>query len=574
MQKGVPQIMDITSIKSVLHDLSEEVLPSRFETAQQPEPNIIQFCLRGINSQTWIEVSWDSDSARILKINRPEKIGAESTLSKQLRYGLKYMALVTIKQHKFERVIKFGFAKKPGDEINKYLIFELMGKHSNIFYLDNNQKIIAVGKQINSNQSSFRTVSTGSIYSEPPKIMKKEPSPIESYETWKESISSVPESLKYCLINTYQGVSPILTTQLETFSNLGSVQIMNKNIDFISETNLKKIYQSWKIWINRFNNNNFNFSIFNNFFYSVWFLKNEINNKNNIDQINGLENYYDFYLKQRKIEALIKKIDGIIFKQTTLEKKNLNLQSDLLINSENYRIYKEKADKIFMTHEIQKKDIIKGQKLYKKSKKLKRAQNLIKERIDIYKNKLDRLEEFSALLDNLNSLKNENQTNRINLLEEIKAEICREFNVRIKNMREQKRNSSGLESSPIEINTPKGLTIQIGRNMRQNDLISFKFSKKGDLWFHAQESPGSHVVLKSSSQNPSDEDIQISADLAALFSKAKMNIKVPISLVNIKDLQKITKGGPGCVSFNNVEILWGNPTRGKDYIKKILKRVI
>ncbi|MDC3159265.1 NFACT family protein [Prochlorococcus sp. AH-716-G10] len=566
--------MDITSIKSVLHDLSEEVLPSRFETAQQPEPNIIQFCLRGINSQTWIEVSWNSDSARILKINRPEKIGAESTLSKQLRYGLKYMALVTLEQDKFERVIKFGFAKKPGDEINKYLIFELMGKHSNIFYLDNNQKIIAVGKQINSNQSSFRTVSTGSIYSEPPKNMKKEPSPNESYETWKASISSVPESLKYCLINTYQGVSPILTKQLETFSNLGSEEIMNKNIDFISETNLKKIYQSWKIWIDRLKNNNFNFSIFDNFFYSVWFLKNEIKNKNNIDQINGLQNYYDFYLKQRKIDALIKKIDGIIFKQITHEKKNLNLQSDLLINSENYQIYKEKADKIFMTHEIQKQDIIKGQKLYKKSKKLKRAQNLIKERIDIYKNKLDRLEEFSALLDNLNSLKNENQKIRINLLEEIKAEICREFNLRIKNIREQKTDSSGLESSPIEINTPKGLTIQIGRNMRQNDLISFKFSKKGDLWFHAQESPGSHVVLKSSSQNPSDEDIQISADLAALFSKAKMNIKVPISLVNIKDLQKITKGGPGCVSFNNVEILWGNPTRGKDYIKKNLKKVI
>ena len=132
------------------------------------------------------------------------------------------MALSSIEQDKFERVIKFGFAKKPGDEINKYLIFELMGKHSNIFYLDNNQKIIAVGKQINSNQSSFRIISTGSIYSEPPKNMKKEPSSNESYESWKESISSVPESLKYCLINTYQGVSPILTKQLEVFSNLSS----------------------------------------------------------------------------------------------------------------------------------------------------------------------------------------------------------------------------------------------------------------------------------------------------------------------------------------------------------------
>ena len=573
MQKGVPQIMDITSIKSVLHDLSGEVLPSRFETAQQPEPNIIQFCLRGISSQTWIEVSWDSDCARILKINKPEKIGAESTLSKQLRYGLKYMALISIEQDKFERVIKFGFAKKPGDEINKYLIFELMGKHSNIFYLDNNQKIIAVGKQIKSNQSSFRIVSTGAIYSEPPKNLKKEPSANESYESWKESISVVPESLRYCLVNTYQGVSPILTKQLEAFSNLSSSEIMNKNIDFISETNLKKIYQSWKIWINRFNDNNFNFSIFDSFFYSVWFLKNEINNSSNTCQINGLENYYDFYLKQRKIGALIKKIDGIIFKQKNLEKKNFNLQSDLLINSENYQKYKEKADKIFMTHDIQKQDIIKGQKLYKKSKKLKRAQNLIKERIDVYKNKLDRLDEFSALLDNVNSLTNENQTIRINLLEEIKAEICQEFNLRIKNLKELKRELSGLESSPMEINTIKGLKVQIGRNMRQNDLISFKFSKKGDLWFHAQESPGSHVVLKSSAQKPSEEDIQISADLAALFSKAKMNIKVPVSLVKIKDLQKITKGGLGCVSFNKVEILWGNPTRGEDYIKNNLKRI-
>ncbi len=571
MQKGVPQIMDITTIKSVLHDISKEVLPSRFETAQQPESNIIQFCLRGINSQTWMEVSWHSDSARILKIKRPERVGTESTLSKQLRYGLRYMALVSIEQEKFERVIKFGFAKKPGDEINKYLIFELMGKHSNIFYLDNNQKIIAVGRQINSNQSSFRIISTGSIYSEPPKNMKKEPIPNETYESWKESISSVPESLKYCLINTYQGVSPILTKQLETFSDLSSSEIMNENIDHVSETNLKKIYKSWQIWIDRFNNNNFYFSIFDNFFYSVWFLKNERKNKNNIDQVNCLEDYYDFYLKQKKIDALIKKIDGIIFKQINLEKKNFNLQSNLLINSENYRDYKEKADRIFMAHKIQKQDIIKGQKLYKKSKKLKRAQNLIKGRLDIYRNKLDRLEEFSALLENLNSLKHENPTNRINLLEEIKAEICREFNVKIKQIRDQKRNSSGIESLPIEINTPTGLTVQIGRNMRQNDLISFKFSKKGDLWFHAQESPGSHIVLKSSSQKPSDDDIQISADLAALFSKAKMNVKVPVSLVNIKDLQKVTKGGLGCVSFNKVEILWGNPTRGKDYIKKNLK---
>ncbi len=574
MQKGVPQIMDITSIRSVLHYLTRNILPTKFETAQQPEPNTIQLCFRGVDSQTWLEVSWNGESPRILKINKPEKIGRESTLSKQIRYGLKYMALISIDQDDYERVIKFGFAKKPGDEISKYLIFELMGKHSNIFYLDNKHKIIAVGKQIKSSQSSFRTISTGSIYSDPPVNLKKQPKEDESFQSWKESISTVPKSLKYCLINTYQGVSPILTKQLEIFSNTNESEIMEKNIDLINDAILKEIFKSWKIWINRFQNKNFYFSTFNNYFYSVWFLDKEINCENKIDLCTGLENYYDHHLKQKKFELLIKKVEGIIFKQTNNEKKNLNIQYDLLSNSENYKIYKEKADKIFTKSEIKKQDIIKGQKLYKKSKKLKRSRELIKDRLNIYKTNIDRLDEFTTLLENLNYLYKDELFVKIKLLEEILEEICNEFNINIKRQKEDKKNTSEIQSLPIQVDTPTGLKLQVGRNMRQNDLISFKFSKKGDLWFHAQESPGSHVVLKSSSQAASEQDLQIAADLAALFSKAKRNIKVPINLVKIKDLQKIKKGGPGCVSFKNGEIIWGNPTRGEDYIKKNLKTVI
>ena len=119
MQKGIPQIMDVTSIKSILHYLSREILPSRFEAAQQPEPNTIQIGFRGINNTSWIEVSWQGDCARIVKIDRPDKLGSQSTLAKQLSYGLKYMALVLVEQDKFERVIKFAFAKKPGDLIDK-----------------------------------------------------------------------------------------------------------------------------------------------------------------------------------------------------------------------------------------------------------------------------------------------------------------------------------------------------------------------------------------------------------------------------------------------------------------------
>ena len=80
-------------------------------------------------------------------------------------------------------------------------------------------------------------------------------------------------------------------------------------------------------------------------------------------------------------------------------------------------------------------DIIKGQKLYKKSKKLKRSRELIKERLIIYKTKIERLDEFNTLLENLKSLNHEKLFMRIKLLEEIMEEICNEFNINIKKQR-------------------------------------------------------------------------------------------------------------------------------------------
>ncbi len=568
MQKGVPQIMDVTSIKSILHYLSNEIIPSKFEVAQQPEQNTIQICLRGINNIYWLEISWQADNARILKIERPEKIGSNSTLAQQLSCGLKYMALVSLKQDQFERVIKLEFAKKPGDEITRYLIIELMGKHSNLFYLDKNLKIIAAGKQIKANQSSFRTIATGAIYSDPPRSIKKEPDEMESFTSWKKTLSIVPQSLKNCLITNYQGVSPTLTNQIEHFSNIHTDHVMNKSIETIKDQDLEEVFKIWKLWIKQFKNKNFNFKTYDKYFYCVWFPEDNYKTQKSLNLADEIYNYYYHFLKLKKIEALENKIELIIFKQKTFEKRNFNIQDKLLENSENHETYKLKADNIFLKTNLQKENIMEAEKLYKKSKKLKRARTLIQDRLDIYKNKIDRLEEFSEMLDNIVLLNIESQKIKITLLEELKDEICNEFNIKLKKSKLSKKNLNDIKSFPIEIHSPQKLIIQIGRNMRQNDLISFNLSKKGDLWFHAQECPGSHVVLKSSAKTANENDIQLAADIASFFSKAKGNIKVPISCVKIKDLQKIKKSGMGCVSFRNQEIIWGNPTRGKEYIKK------
>ena len=116
-----------------------------------------------------------------------------------------------------------------------------------------------------------------------------------------------------------------------------------------------------------------------------------------------------------------------------------------------------------------------------------------------------------------------------------------------------------------EIQSPSGLKIQIGGNNRQNELISLKKGKKGDLWFHAQEIPGSHVVLKSSDGIVDETDIQLAADLASFFSRAKGSKLTPIIMVPIENLQRISGSLPGTVSHRGGKVLWGKAERAAKY---------
>ena len=107
------------------------------------------------------------------------------------------------------------------------------------------------------------------------------------------------------------------------------------------------------------------------------------------------------------------------------------------------------------------------------------------------------------------------------------------------------------------------MTIQVGRNHRQNEWISLRQARSGDLWFHAQECPGSHVVLKASAEAPSDLDVQQAADLAAWFSRAKGNRRVPVVMTSVACLQRIPGSAPGTVRHREAELLWAQPDRAR-----------
>ena len=202
MNKVPIQIMDLTTLKAVVFELSQDLVPSRFENAQQIDPHTLQLGFRTLEKLTWIEISWLAESPRIVQIPPPKRYGEKSTLAKQLKHLLVNLALVEIRQTGFERIVRFKFSSRPGKEIEKELVVELMGRYSNILLLDRSGKIITLGKQIKESQSRLRPIGTGDIYKSPPPLKGLVPKLSEPFNSWKENICLVPVSYTHLTLPT------------------------------------------------------------------------------------------------------------------------------------------------------------------------------------------------------------------------------------------------------------------------------------------------------------------------------------------------------------------------------------
>ena len=106
--------MDATSLRAVLVEMRNGLLHSRFEKAQQPDAHRLQLGLRSLQGILWLELSWLAEAPRLLAIAQPPRLGDGSTLAQQLQHGLRGLALVSLEQQGWERVVTLGFAPRPG----------------------------------------------------------------------------------------------------------------------------------------------------------------------------------------------------------------------------------------------------------------------------------------------------------------------------------------------------------------------------------------------------------------------------------------------------------------------------
>ena len=455
-------------------------------------------------------------------------------------------------QEGFERVVEFHFAPRPGEPIQRVLVLELMGRHSNLLLLDEQRRVIAPGRQVRDHQSRIRPISTGDDYCPPPPLQGHRPDRTERFERWQERLSLIPIPLKKALQQTYQGISPALATQLA-----GSW--LTTPVDQLKAEQWETLHRRWCRWLEQMDLETFALQTNPNGSYRVWG-ENPAATQDSLAL--GLGKFYQERLGQRVLAKAQEELRHKIERWRSKEESELNDQQQRLKATENHAEIQQQADALLSLRQPNRDQINEAQKLYKRARKLRRSVAILNERIDHHQQRLALIHGSEGFIEEqLDAMWQDDLARKIGL-----QELQRELDDLLapgeppQSRRRQKQN----QPQPLELTSPSGILVQVGRNHRQNDWISLRQARSGDLWFHAQECPGSHVVLKSSNAPADEDDLQLATDLAAYFSRARGNSIASVVMVPTDQLQRIAGAGPGTVRHGSGEIRWGHPQRIKE----------
>jgi len=598
------QAMDLTTLRAVLAELRPLLLPSRFEKAQQSDGQTLQLGFRSLAGRHWLELSWQAEAPRLLAIAPPPRAGDGSTLAQQVQHGLSGLALVGLHQEGMERVVELEFATRPGDPVCRRLVLELMGRHSNLFVLDRQGRVSGAGRQVREQQSRLRPIGSGDAYLPPPPARGQPPRAGESYADWRRRLSLVPVALGRALREAYQGISPALALQLAGDQPQLAAELLTRPVDQLAELEWQQLHRRWQRWLLVLASEAFALSPGLATAYRCWQEVPEpaaaadcqdlaaiepqarpaVPREPPAPQTHEINAFLEGYYRQL--------LDGRRLQQRSLTLR-LRLQQALAKEQAQYRQQQERLDQVEGSGALQgqadallcladpsRDQVAEAQALYRRARKLRRSVAAITPRIEAHQQRIEQLEASLTYLDQLllteegsPALAPSQATGQapglgsgqlLAQLEELELDSQSLLAPRLGNRR-QRRSSSALPASgqvqPLELEFASGLRVQVGRNHRQNAWISLQQARRGDLWFHAQECPGSHVVLKTSVAPGGEADLQAAADLAAHFSRARGNRRVPVVMVATDQLQRIAGAGPGTVRHRGGEVVWADPQR-------------
>ncbi|MDU1929321.1 MAG: Rqc2 family fibronectin-binding protein PavA [Streptococcus mitis] len=530
----------------MVEELRRELVNGRIQKINQPFEQELVLQIRSNRQSHRLLLSAHPVFGRIqLTQTTFENPAQPSTFIMVLRKYLQGALIESIEQVENDRIVEITVSNKNeiGDHIQATLIIEIMGKHSNILLVDkSSHKILEVIKHVGFSQNSYRTLLPGSTYIAPPSTESLNPFTIKDEKLFE--ILQTQEMTAKNLQNFFQGLGR------DTANELEKILVSDKLATFRNFFN-----QETKPCLTETS-------------FSPVPFANQVG-----ETFASLSDLLDTYYKDKAERDRVKQQASELIRRVENElQKNrhkLKKQEKELLATDNAEEFRQKGellttflhqvpndqDQVILDNYYTNQPITialdkaltpnqNAQRYFKRYQKLKEAVKYLTDLIEETKATILYLESVEIVL---------NQAG----LEEI-AEIREEL-IQTGFIRRRQREKIQKRKKPEQYLASDGKTIiYVGRNNLQNEELTFKMARKEELWFHAKDIPGSHVVI-SGNLDPSDEVKTDAAELAAYFSQGRLSNLVQVDMIEVKKLNKPTGGKPGFVTYTGQKTLRVTP---------------
>ncbi|ALL02716.1 fibrinogen-binding protein [Streptococcus anginosus] len=530
-------------------ELRQELLYGRIQKINQPFEQELVLQIRSKRQNHKLLLSAHPVFGRIQLTNTSfENPAVPNTFIMVMRKYLQGATIESIEQIDNDRVLEISVSNKNeiGDSVAATLVIEIMGKHSNIILMDKaSGNIIEAIKHVGFSQNSYRTILPGSTYVTPPQTGSRNPFTISDGKLFE--ILQTEDLSARSLQKLFQGLGR--DTAAELSQRLTSDKLKIFRAFFTSSTQATLTSKS---------------------FTPILFADSQ-------KEFPSLSQLLDaFYQDKAERDRVNQQASELIHRvENELEKnrKKLTKQEQELVATENAEEFRQKGELLttFLHQVPNNQDQVEldnyytsekitivldkaltpnqnAQRYFKKYQKLKEAVKHLTGLIEETKETIQYLESVETALSQAN----------LTEITEIREELIQTGFIR----RRQREKIQKRKKPEKYLSTDGQTVILVGRNNLQNDELTFKMAKKEELWFHAKDIPGSHVVITGNLQ-PSDEVKTDAAELAAYFSKARLSNLVQVDMIEVKKLNKPTGGKPGFVTYTGQKTLRVTPDEAK-----------
>lgn len=550
LKEGYLMAFDGLFTKSMTGEL-QQLVTGRISKVHQPNQLELLLHIRAQGKNHKLLISIHPSYSRIhltamANVNPSEPPMFCMLLRKHIEGGV----ITEISQYGMDRLIMLKIKAKNeiGDDIERELHVEMMGRHSNVILIDAERTMILDSlKHLPPSVNSYRTILPGQPYIFPPAQEKKDP-----YASIEELAQTEPSEI----VSQFSGFSPLNARELahrlataesktETtkafladFSNAEPTgyYIEHEGKSFFSASSLTHIGE-----------NSLQFPTLGELLDRMYYAKAE---RDRVKQQAGdLERWL-----QNEISKLKLKLKKLKKEQDQAEKRDvLQLHGELImanlhrmtkgmkeIEVDNY--YND--EKVTITLDPRKTPIDNSQRYYSRYQKAKIA--VVKTQEQINKTVED--------IDYFETLMSQVQQAGISDIEEIREELAEQGFMKAQKSKKKKKPTKPTVESYVSSN---GTSISVGKNNKQNDYVTFKVAAKSDTWLHTKDIPGSHVIIHDN--DPDEATILEAATIAAYFSKARESSSVPVDYTETRHVKKPNGSKPGFVIYFEQKTVFVTP---------------